>query len=173
MNWTDLLASEVEQTYHATDHLMSLVDGDLDWRPSTGDNWMTMGQLLLHITGACGGTFKGFVTGDWGMPEGVDMEDMSEEEMMPPAEALPTVSSVEEAREALAADKQLAHEMIAAAASRMDDPTPAPWAPDNPAPLGQQLLGMVGHLALHKAQLFYYLKLQGKSVNTMNLFGMA
>ena len=31
---------------------------------------------------------------------------------------------------------------------------------------------MVGHLANHKAQLFYYLKLLGKDVNTMHLYGM-
>jgi len=39
-------------------------------------------------------------------------------------------------------------------------------------PLGHRLLGMVGHLELHKAQLFYYLKLQGKPVNTMHMYGM-
>ncbi|MDH3733726.1 MAG: DinB family protein [Gemmatimonadota bacterium] len=172
MNWTNLLRSEVEQAYHAASRLMDLVDGDLDWKPSSGDNWMTMGQLLLHMTGACGATFRGFVTGDWGMPDGVDMENMPEEAMLPPAEALPSAGSVDEARQALAADKELAMSMIAEAEARMDDPTPAPWAPDHPAPLGQQMLGMVNHLALHKAQLFYYLKMQGKPVNTMNLFGM-
>ena len=31
---------------------------------------------------------------------------------------------------------------------------------------------MVEHLATHKAQLFYYLKLQGKDVDTMHLWGM-
>jgi hypothetical protein len=31
---------------------------------------------------------------------------------------------------------------------------------------------MVGHLAQHKGQLFYYLKLQGKPVNTAHLWGM-
>lgn len=173
MNWSNLLKAEVEAAYHATDGLLNLVDGDLDWKPGSGDNWMTMGQLLLHITNACGGTFRGFVTGDWGMPDGVDPENMPEEAMLPPAESLPTVASLDEAREALAADKQLALDMIAQAESRMDDPTAAPWAPDQPSPLGQQLLGMVNHLTMHKAQLFYYLKLQGKPVNTYHMFGMA
>jgi hypothetical protein len=31
---------------------------------------------------------------------------------------------------------------------------------------------MIGHLAQHKAQLFYYLKLQGKPVHTGHLYGM-
>jgi hypothetical protein len=173
MNWTDLLKSEVEAAYRATDGLMNLIDGDLDWKPPAGDNWMTMGQLLKHITEACGGTCKGFVTGDWGFPAEMDPSDMPEDAMLPPAETLPSVASVDEARRDLAADKQLALQMIDQAASRMDEPTPAPWAPDHPSPLGQQMLGMVNHLALHKAQLFYYLKMQGKPVNTFHLFGMA
>jgi hypothetical protein len=173
MNWTELLKMEIASTYRATEGLMGLVDSDMDWKPESGDNWMTMGQLLKHIGGACGATCKGFVTGDWGMPEGMDPNDMPEDAMLPPAESLPAVASVSEARRELAADKELALQMIDAAADRMDEPTPAPWAPDQPAPLGQQLLGMVNHLALHKAQLFYYLKLQGKPVNTFHLFGMA
>ena len=72
MNWTDLLKSEIDAAYGAADGLLSLVD-DLDWKPATGDNWMSTGQLLQHMTDACGGTFRGFVTGDWGMPEGVDI----------------------------------------------------------------------------------------------------
>jgi uncharacterized damage-inducible protein DinB len=172
MNWTGLLTAELEAAYHATNGLIGLVDDDMDWKPATGDNWMTTGQLLMHITSACGGTFRGFVTGDWEMPEGVDPENMPEEAMLPPAEALPSVASAAEARDALAADKQLALDMIAQAASRMDDPTAAPWAPEHPSPLGQQLLGMINHLTMHKAQLFYYLKLQGKPVNTYHMFGM-
>jgi hypothetical protein len=31
---------------------------------------------------------------------------------------------------------------------------------------------MLGHLTQHKGQLFYYLKLQGKPVNTGDLWGM-
>ena len=54
----------------------------------------------------------------------------------------------------------------------MGDPAPAPWNPQ-PVQLGQQLLGMVNHLNQHKGQLFYYLKLQGKPVNTMHYYGMA
>ncbi len=171
MNWTDLLKSEIDAAYGAADGLLSLVD-DLDWKPATGDNWMSTGQLLQHMTDACGGTFRGFVTGDWGMPEGVDMDNLTPEQMMPAAETLPTTDSVETAREALRADKNLALSMIEEAADRMGDPAPAPWNPQ-PVQLGQQLLGMVNHLNQHKGQLFYYLKLQGKPVNTMHYYGMA
>ncbi len=47
----------------------------------------------------------------------------------------------------------------------------APWDP-TPRPLGYRLNEMIDHLISHKAQLFYYLKLQGKPVNTGNLWGM-
>ena len=48
---------------------------------------------------------------------------------------------------------------------------PAPWDPTE-RPLGEHFLGMIDHLAQHKGQLFYYLKLQGKSVNTWTLYGL-
>ena len=45
----------------------------------------------------------------------------------------------------------------------------APWDPTEKL-LGQHLLAMVDHLKIHRAQLFYYLKLLGKPVNTMDLW---
>lgn len=48
---------------------------------------------------------------------------------------------------------------------------PAPWDPTEML-LGHRLLQMVDHLKQHKAQLFYYLKPQGKPVNTAELWGM-
>ena len=173
MDWNQLLISQAEEIYKCADGLMGHVDEDqLEWKPSSGDNWMTTAQLLRHMTEACGAACRGFVTGDWGWPGEVDPNDMSQEEMIPPAEKMPTIGSVAEARAALAEDKKLALEMIAQAADRMDDPAPAPWDP-RPTALGQQLLGMINHLENHKSQLFYYLKLQGKPVNTMHLYGMA
>jgi len=173
MNWTALLTSHVDHAYRAADGLLAMVDDEaLDWKPATGENWMTTGQLIQHLGESCGKICKGFVTGDWGLPEGVSTEDMEGENMLPPAEAMASASSVEEARQALAADKQVALEMIAAAEDRMEEPTPAPWDP-SPMPLGGRMLSMIGHLDHHKAQLFYYLKLQGKPVNTMHFYGMA
>jgi hypothetical protein len=61
---------------------------------------------------------------------------------------------------AQAGEDDLANRMVA-----------APWSPV-PLPLGYQLNLMVSHLAQHKAQLFYYLKLQGVPVNTGHLWGM-
>ncbi len=173
MNWTQLLKNEIEGTYASATRLLDKVDpGSLEWKPATGQNWMTVGQLLRHITDACGAPCKGFVTGDWGLPEGAKAEDLPPEQMLPPAEKLPTIESVEAAKSALLADRALALQMIddageEALATRMVE---APWFPGLKQPLGTYLLRMVQHLDKHKGQLFYYLKLQGQPVNTGDLW---
>ena len=176
MNWTQLLNTAVEENFKATDALMAMVgDADLGWKPASGRNWMTTGQLLMHLTNACGFCCRGFLTGDWGMPEGAcEGGEMPAEAMLPPAEALPTIESVAEARRLLAEDRALALAMIKEAGEGKLDGmmVAAPWCPDQPQALGQQFLGMVCHLQTHKSQLFYYLKLMGRDVNTMHLWGV-
>jgi uncharacterized damage-inducible protein DinB len=174
MRWKELLREQVDAAYNATEGLFGHVDEDmLNWKPESGVNWMTTGQVLSHITNAAGAPMKGFATGDWGFPEGVDPSQIPPEDMLPPAEKLPTVSSVQEARELLAADKQIALDVIESTSE--DDlenkMTTAPWSPREKN-LGQWLLEMVEHLTSHKSQLFYYIKLQGKPVNTGHLWGM-
>jgi uncharacterized damage-inducible protein DinB len=174
VNWTELLTNEIESTYATTAKLVDNVDpGSLGWKPESGSNWMTVGQLLQHIASGCGAGCKGFVTGDWGLPEGKTLDDLSLEEMMPPAEKLPAVSSVEEAQKLLAEDKALALHMIDQAGENdlASQEISAPWAPDESHVLGWHLLHTIRHLESHKSQLFYYLKLQGKPVNTADLWG--
>jgi uncharacterized damage-inducible protein DinB len=174
VNWTQFLKSEVETAYATTVKLMDKVDpNSLGWKPESGSNWMTVGQLLKHIAEGCGTGCRGFVTGDWGLPAGTKMEDLSFEEMMPPAEKLPTVASVDEAKKLLAEDKALALRMIdqAGETDLENKEIPVPWAPGTSLVLGRHLLHMVKHLDRHKSQLFYYLKLQGKPVNTVDLWG--
>lgn len=169
MNWTKLLEGEIESTYRATDGLMALCEGlPLDWKPATGSNWMTTGQVLHHLTNACGHCCRGFVTGDWGMPK-----DAKPEDMMPSAEKLPSVKSVAEARKMLADDKAVALRMVKEVGEKDLDGklVAAPWDPRQFS-YGLQFLHMAQHLASHKSQLFYYLKLQGKPVHTGNLWGM-
>ena len=171
--WKELLESELETNYKVTSDLMDFVEEkDLDWKPETGTNWMTTGQVLHHLTNACGACFKGFVTGDWGMPEGVDLENLSPEDMLPPAEKLPAVKSVGEAKILLSDDRETAFEMLSKCSEEQlaTQTATAPWDP-NKMILGHRLLQMITHLTQHKTQLFYYLKLQGKPVNTGNLWG--
>src|SRR5262245_57640704 len=106
MNWTELINGKIEESYGATLGLAKLVtDKDLSWKPATGTNWMTVGQLLEHLTNAGGTCVKGFVTGDWGMPEGAEMK-------MPTAAELPSVKSVADAVSRIEADKKLALDMV-------------------------------------------------------------
>jgi uncharacterized damage-inducible protein DinB len=174
MNWTEMIRGNIEYTYGVTQKLLDLVDDDtLSWKPSTGSNWMTTGQLAKHLTDACGAPCKGFVTGDWGIPAGTDPSSIPSDQMIPPAEKLPTIVSVAEAKKALEQDKKVALAMVAEAGedNLENKLAAAPWD-QMQMPLGQRLLQMVAHLDQHKGQLFYYLKLQGKPVNTGNLWGM-
>jgi uncharacterized damage-inducible protein DinB len=174
MNWRQLLVDEIEYGYAVADKVMALVDdADLDWKPETGTNWMTTGQLLKHIAAGCGPSFRGFITGDWGFPADFDPKDMKPEDMLPPAEAMPTTDSVAAARRELADDKKLTLEMLEKVTDEDLDskPAPAPWDP-RPMILGHRLLSMVLHIMQHKGQLYYYLKLQGKPVTTHDLWGM-
>ncbi|MBN2571713.1 MAG: DinB family protein [Ignavibacteriales bacterium] len=174
MSWTTLLKKELESSYAVTEKLLDLVeDKTLEWKPESGSNWMTTGQLLMHLTSSCGAGMKGFVTGDWGMPEGIKMEDLPPEEMLPPAEKMPTVSSVEEAKRLIHADKKLAFNILEECSEEKlsNEIATAPWDPTEMI-LGHRLLTMVDHLKIHKSQLFYYLKLQGLPVNTEHLWGV-
>jgi len=174
MNWTQLLKDEIELAYTTTEKLLDKVDPDsLEWKPQTGANWLTVGQLLKHITEACGAACKAFLTGDWGLPPGVKPEDLTPEEMLPPAEKFPAVGSVQEAKTLLAKDKAVALATIEQAGedNLANMLVAAPWALDAKLTLGWHLLQMIQHLDRHKAQLFYYLKLQGKPVNTGDLWG--
>lgn len=65
MNWTEFLRQEIENNHKATIGLLDKAEGcDLEWRPQSGNNWMTVGQLLKHITEACGYGCRAFITGD-------------------------------------------------------------------------------------------------------------
>ena len=173
MNWTALLTKEMTGNYNATEKMYGLLqDTDLAWKPATGKNWMTVGQLLAHLNTACGMCSEGFVTGDWSLMAGDDC-DTESEPMLPSADQMPTVDNVADALSALKSDRKLAFEMIEKAGEENLDcaMSAAPWAPDQQTNLGHHLLQMSQHLGIHKAQLFYYLKLMGQKVDTMTLWG--
>ena len=75
---------------------------------------------------------------------------MKPEEMMPPAEKLPTIGSVKEARKLLAQDKALALKTLdEVSEERLNtEISKAPWDNSNMV-LGRRLLQMVAHLWQH------------------------
>lgn len=170
MTLTEVLLTEAGTTYAVAERLFRQVrDDELTWAPRDGRNWMTVGQLLMHCASfGCGKAVRGFVTGDWG----ADVEKAAEQDHVPPAEALPSVQSVGQALELLAADRELAIGCIRSAGEKnlLEHRVAAPWGGPE-MPLGQQLLRMIAHLAQHKGQLFYYLKLMGNDVGTADLWG--
>lgn len=173
MKLVDILKQDADGAYHAAAGLFKLVDEKaLDWKPETGNNWMTTRQLMKHCTSACGKVSIGFVTGDWNAATDPKPDDAPPDEMMPPAEKMPTVSSTEEALKLLEEDRKLAHEMFEKAGEERlaNEKSAPPWGGPERT-LFQHLHEMIGHLGQHKAQLFYYLKLQGNDVNTMHLWG--
>jgi uncharacterized damage-inducible protein DinB len=171
MTLTQVLRAEAEATYAVAEGLFRRVnDDELPWTPPAGNRWMTVGQLLMHCASyGCGKAIQGFVTGDWG-PEG---ESSTRQDHVPPAAALPSVVSVRQALELLAEDRRLAVGCIEAAgeANLLERNVTAPWGGPEIS-LFQHLLHMIAHLAQHKGQLFYYLKLMGKDVKTGDLWGV-
>jgi len=165
-----VLIEEAEDCYAITERLFRRVsDHELPWAPAEGRRWMSVGQLLMHCASfGCGKAIRGFVEGDWGGAA----EDGSDEVHVPPPSALPCVSSVREALALLAEDRRLTMSCIAAVAEAdlFERRVAAPWG-GGELPLFQQLLHMIEHLAQHKGQLFYYLKLMGKDMSTPDLWG--
>jgi uncharacterized damage-inducible protein DinB len=174
MTLTQVLQEEAEVTYATTQKLFRRVDDrELSWKPTSGRNWMTVGQLLMHSACfGCGKAVQGFVKGDWGLPGDTSVEDVPAEHHVPPPEALPSVKDVKQALELLAEDRNLALACIAEVdeADLLARRIAAPWGGPEVS-LFLHLLRTIGHLGQHKGQLFYYLKLMGKDVNTGDLWG--
>lgn len=174
MNWKQLLRQQLEDAFRVAERLVRLLDEkDLPWKPSEENNWMTTGQLLLHLGKSCGMPMKGFATGEWDMPDHSAVnEKKTEKKMPPPAGQLHAVGSIDEALKLLALDKALALDTLSNCSEEdlESKPAPAPWDPAR-VNLGMRMLQMIDHLNQHKAQLFYYLKMQGKPVNTFDLYG--
>jgi uncharacterized damage-inducible protein DinB len=170
----DVLRQDAEIVYGATEALMRRVPADaLDWKPPSGTNWMSVAQLLMHCSNACGAGLRAFLTGDWGLPEGVRYEDLKPEEALPPAAKLPAAASVEEALRLLAEDREVARQHLTRVdeAKLLGEPYPSPWG-GQAVTLFQHLESMIAHLGQHKGQLYYYLKLMGQEVNTADLWGV-
>ena len=169
MTLTQVLLDEAETTYAVVERLVRRVeDRELSWKPSEGRDWMTVGQLLMHCASfGCGKAVQGFVSGEWPIEAQREQADVH----VPPAASLPAASSVQEALDLLTEDRRVTLRSIAAAgeSNLLSRRITAPWG-GRELPLFQQLLEMIKHLAQHKGQLFYYLKLMGRTVDSRDLW---
>ncbi|NEX11874.1 MAG: hypothetical protein C1942_04135 [Prosthecochloris sp.] len=65
-----MIEKEITDVFRSTEQLIRIVDdSELDWKPSSGSNWMTTAQLLMHISTACGVPIKDFIRGEPCRPE--------------------------------------------------------------------------------------------------------
>jgi hypothetical protein len=78
---------------------------------------------------------------------------------------------VDEARRLLTADRELSLRLLSEVGDDrlIDERIAAPWGGPERT-LFQHCNEMIWHLGQHKGQLYYYLKLQGKPVNTFHLW---
>ncbi len=168
-----VLLEETEKTYMVTEKLFRKVDdNELDWKPTTGKNWMTLGQLLMHCAdGGCGKGLKGFIEGDWGPEGGEEPVEEEDAHQLPKSEDLLHVDNVNQAIKIVKEDKILALKCIndVEESDLLSKKLIAPWGVLEMS-LFQHLLIMIAHLAQHKGQLFYYLKLMGKEVDSGDLW---
>jgi uncharacterized damage-inducible protein DinB len=172
MTLKEVLLEEARTTYDITEKLFRRVaDNELSWKPPTGSNWMTVGQLLRHCAEfGCGKAIQGFVSGEWDLSESPGIPDAGMH--VPSASALPFVESVGQALALLADDRSLSLRCLAGVEERdlLSRRLTAPWG-GSELSLFQHLLMVIEHLAQHKGQLFYYLKLMGRKLETADLWG--
>lgn len=140
--------------------LIKMVPADkLDWRP--GPKFMSLGQLLCHMSSGVGESLQALHTGRW-----PSMDEMSEGMKQ---ENLPSCG-VEEALEKLEADKQVLRAVLDEVsetdfAARV---VSVPWGFQGKFEL--LALSFLEHFTNHKMQLFTYLKLLDRPINTQTLY---
>jgi hypothetical protein len=142
--------------------LTALVPPDkLAWKP--GPTFMSLGQVIRHLSDGVGVGLETVLSGKWGPPE--EMEAAMKMENLPSC-------GVQEALDRLAKDSQILRTTLdgVSEADFTNRVVSVPWGWK--AKLEIMAVGFLGHFDNHKMQLFMYLKLLGLPVNTETLYGM-
>lgn len=147
-------------SYRPTESLLKMVPEDkLDWKP--GPNFMTMGQLICHLTDGIGTELRMAITNSWPKPE--EMSEAMKQGAMP-------TCKLQEALAKLEKDKTTLREVLSEVTE--DDFTnriiSVPWGWKSK--MEKMALDFREHFTNHKMQLFTYLKLLGFPVNTETLY---
>ena len=149
-----------ESIYRPMAKLISLAPASkLDWKPGKGD-YMNLGQLLHHLS-TCPGAFVAAVNNAF--PPSAAFQKFIQEDLK--NNKTPEVAGREVSRGWDEAKAALTGVSPADFQARI---VAVPWGP--PMPLWRTCLGMAEHWVNHKYQLFFYLKLLGRPVNTMTLY---
>jgi hypothetical protein len=142
--------------------LIALVPPDkLAWKP--GPTFMSLGQVICHLSDGVGSGLEMLVTGKW--PPMEEMEAGMKLEKMPSC-------GPEEALEKLVKDAKTLRTTLdgISEADFTNRVVSVPWG----WKAKMEIMGVsfLGHFDNHKMQLFIYLKLLGLPVNTETLYGV-
>ncbi len=161
MTKKDFLACALE-AFRPARTLLGMVPSDkLEWRP--GPKFMSLGQLIYHLSDGLGLPFRCLVTGAWPFKNPEEMIAQMQLEKLPAcdvAEALERLEKDEAAlRETLdtISEEDFARKTVA-----------APWGAQGT--LDIMAIYFREHFTNHKMQLFTYLKLLDLPVNTETLY---
>ena len=150
----------VLDSYRPAESLLKMVPADkLDWKP--GPTFMSMGQLICHLSGGVGSELRMLITGNWPKPE--EMEAAMQQGKMP-------TCNVQEALANLEKDKSVLREVLAGVTEKdfKNKILSVPWGWKSKTE--RMALDFREHFINHKMQLFTYLKLLGFPVNTNTLY---
>jgi hypothetical protein len=151
----------VLQSINPAEKLIGMVPADrLDWKP--GPTFMSMGQVLCHLSDGIGGGLETLVSGKW--PSMEEMEVGMKLENMPSC-------GVQEALSKLEKDKTILRSTLdsISEADFTNRVVSVPWGWKTKFEI--MSVGFLGHFNNHKMQLFTYLKLLGLPVSTETLYG--
>jgi uncharacterized damage-inducible protein DinB len=151
----------VMQAYQPALTMIRLAPTDkLDWSP--GPKFMSLGQVVCHLSTGMGHDVRLLITGDWPAPEKM-VEEMRQENMpsCTPAEALANLEK----------DKTTLREVLAGVSEEdfAQRVVSVPWGVQGK--LEKMMLYFREHFTNHKQQFFTYLKLLGLPVDTTTLYG--
>jgi len=156
----DEFCQYVLDCYKPAASLLRMVPADkLNWKP--GPTFMSLGQLICHLSGGVGSDLNVLLAGTW--PSAEEMEKGMKTENIP-------ACGVEEALAKLERDKTTLREVLARITE--DDfankVVSVPWGWRSK--FERMALDFREHFVNHKMQLFTYLKLLGLPVNTATLY---
>jgi hypothetical protein len=149
------------ESVRPAEKLIGMVPADkLDWKP--GPTFMSLGQVVCHLSDGLGGGIEMLLSGKWPPPE--EMEAGMKLENMPSC-------GVQEALGKLEKDKKVLRTALdgISEADFTNRVVSVPWGWK--AKLEIMGISFLGHFNNHKMQLFTYLKLLGLPVNTETLYG--
>jgi hypothetical protein len=149
------------QAYRPALTLIQMAPTDkLDWRP--GPKFLSLGQLICHLSTGLGADLRILITGNWPAPE-----QMQEEMRL---EDIPACT-VAEALTKLEKDKATLSQVLASVSAEdfAQKVVSVPWGVQGK--LERMALYFREHFTNHKQQLFTYLKLIGLPVDTTTLYG--